>query len=545
MTDNRDFQVFPEFNAAQIALAMRFASGPARHFAKGETIYAIGDRDVPSWLVLEGHAEIVRRDGLDRQAIIVTLGSGQFTGEINQLAGRPSIASAHAGDQGCVALPFDAPHLRALMIGEAELGEIVMRALILRRVNLIEKGNAGTVIIGVPNSAAVMNLEEFLRRNGYPFVVLDAMQDLESKALLDRLGVETSQWPLVVCPRGDVLYNPAQEELALCLGLSSVLDPDEIYDLAIVGAGPAGLAAAVYGASEGMSVVVLDARSMGGQAGASSRIENYLGFPTGISGHALAARAYNQALKFGARMAIPTAVLQVRTRGDLLDLGLSGEVPSIRARCLIAASGAKYRRPDISGLDRFEGSGVFYWVSPIEARFCAGEEVILVGGGNSAGQAVVFLASQVARLHLMVRRPLEETMSRYLIERIANLPNIEIHVDSEVIALDSDETGALAQATIKTLATGEDHVRPVRHVFLFIGADPNSDWLPPQVCTDEKGFVLTGHNEHSLETSMRHVFAIGDVRAGSTKRVAAAVGEGAAAIAQIQAMVASERKDKT
>jgi thioredoxin reductase (NADPH) len=537
--ETRQYQMFPVLSAPELALARRFASGPQRRFAPGESVYAIGDREAPTWLVLEGSIEVERRDGLSREARITTHGPGQFSGEINQLAGRPSIAGGTAGAEGCTALPIDAAHLRALMIGAAELGEKVMRALILRRVGLIEEGGAGPIIIGVPQSADVVRLQEFLRRSGYPSLVLDVSSDEEGKALVERLGVEPAQYPLVVCPSGSILRRPREEELAACLGLTSHLDPDMLHDVAIVGAGPAGLAAAVYAASEGLSVVVLDARSMGGQAGASARIENYLGFPTGISGQALAGRAFNQALKFGARIAIPVTVTALEPEDDHLRIDLARE-GHVKARSVVIASGARYRRLAIEGLERFEGAGISYWVSPIEARLCAGEEVALVGGGNSAGQAVVYLAPQVKKLHLIVRRGLEETMSRYLIERIAELPNVEIHVGAEVVALEGHEDGTLSTVGIRS-GDGKVTQRPLRHMFLFIGADPNSDWLPDPVEKDPKGFVVTGGTDRPLETAMPGVFAIGDVRAGSTKRVAAAVGEGAAVVSQIHALFA--RKD--
>lgn len=541
--ESREGQAFPVLNAQELTSARRFASGPERIFAPGETLYAIGERAAPSWLVLAGQIDVIRRDGLAREAHVTTHRPGQFSGEINQLAGGPSIARGIAGPEGCTALPIDAAHLRALMIGSAEIGETVMRALILRRVGLIESGGAGTVIIGTPGSRDVVRLEEFLRRSGFPFLVLDVSTDAEGRKVAEQLGVDPSQYPLVVCPSGPILRRPADDELAGCLGLIPDIDPETPFDVAIVGAGPAGLGAAVYAASEGLSVVVLDARSMGGQAGASSRIENYLGFPTGISGHALAARAFNQALKFGARMAIPEEVRAVHPEAGGFRLAL-GNGRSLRARSLVAASGARYRRPNIADLGRFEGSGVFYWVSAIEAKLCAGEEIALVGGGNSAGQAVVFLAPHVRRLHLVVRRDLAETMSRYLIDRIAALPNVELHVGAEVVGLDGDDRRALAGVTLRHLADGSDQRRALRHLFLFVGADPNSHWLPDGVATDPAGFVITGQANLPLETDVPGLFAIGDLRAGSTKRVAAAVGEGAAVVSQIHALFAQRDREE-
>lgn len=542
--DTRAPQMFPVLNAAQIATARRFASGPERHFAPGEQVYAIGEQDAPAWLVLEGSIDVVWRDGLNHEAPVTTHNAGQFTGEVNQLAGRGSIAAGHAGPNGCVALPFDPAHLRALMVGSADVGEIVMRALILRRVALIEQGGAGTILIGVPNSADVIRLQGFLTRSGYPNKVLDAAADAEGKALIERIGVLPEDLPLVVCPSGEVLRNPSNLQVATCVGMTPKLDPAKIYDVAIVGAGPAGLAAAVYAASEGLSVIVLDERAMGGQAGASSRIENYLGFPTGISGQALAGRAFNQAVKFGAEIAVPLGVKALDCTAERIALDLVGG-QQLLARAIVVASGARYRRPAIANLAEFEGRGISYWASPIEARLCAGEEVALVGGGNSAGQAIVFLAPQVRHLHLIVRRSLSETMSQYLIDRIAALPNVQIHVGSEVVALEGDPATGLESAEFRNLADGTSRRLALHHLFLFIGADPNTDWLKDCVDTDDKGFIVTGGGARSLETSLPGVFAIGDVRAGSTKRVAAAVGEGAAVVAQIHALLAERSTTET
>jgi len=533
----REHQMFPVLDAAQIATARRFASGAERHFAPGESIYAIGEQGVPAWLVLEGTINVMRRDGLSHEAAITTHRAGQLSGEVNQLAGRPAMAAGRAGSGGCVALPFDAAHLRALMVGSADVGEIIMRALILRRVGLIEEGGAGTILIGKPGTADLTRLQGFLTRSGFPNLVLDAATDAEGRALVERIGVAPGDLPLVVCPDGAMLRNPSDAEIAMCLGMTPALDPENVYDVAIVGAGPAGLAAAVYAASEGLSVIVLDERAIGGQAGASARIENYLGFPTGISGQALAGRAWNQALKFGAEIAIPIEVQRLDCAGPLLTLEMAG-ARRVRARAVVAASGARYRRPDIPDLAVFEGAGISYWATPIEARLCAGEEIALVGGGNSAGQAVVFLAPQVRRLHLIVRRDLSQTMSRYLIDRIAALPNVEVHAGSEITSLQGDRGSGLTGATFRHRADGSTQQRALRHIFLFIGAEPNAGWLRGCAETDEKGFIVTGKGALPLETNVAGVFAIGDVRAGSTKRVAAAVGEGAAVVAQIHAMLA-------
>jgi thioredoxin reductase (NADPH) len=552
--ETRREQLFPVLDAGQIETAKRFASGPARDFAPGETIFNVGERRSPAWLVLRGEIEILRRDGIEAQALITATGVGQFTGEMSELSGRGTLAMGRAGPQGCTALPYDAAHIRALIVGSAELGEIFMRALILRRVGLLEMGSAGSVLIGVPTSPDIARLESFLSRNGYPRVVLDAAADDEARALIERLGIQPEELPVMVCPDGAVLKRPSNAEAARCLGITPELDTGVLHDVVVIGAGPAGLAAAVYAASEGLSVLVLDQRHIGGQAGASARIENYLGFPTGISGGALAGRAFSQAQKFGAEVAIPLEVRYLdcggpaRRPNEPLRLELA-DGRSVRGRTVVVASGARYRQPNIPNIDNFEGAGVSYWASAVEAKLCEGEEIALVGGGNSAGQAVVFLAPKVRHVHLAVRRPLEATMSRYLIDRIAALPNVSVYTGAEVIGLEGDATGALASATFRGLDSGNIRTYPLRHLFLFIGADPNAGWLAKRVAVDGKGFVVTGgefaptdqpigRTPLPLETSVAGVFAIGDVRAGSTKRVAAAVGEGAAVVAQIHAALA-------
>ena len=552
--DTRSHQMFPVLDAGQVETAKRFASGPARNFAPGEMVFDAGVANAPAWLVLKGSIDVVRRDGLNRETPITTHHAGQFSGEVSQLAGRQSLAAGRAGAEGCTALPFDAAHVRALMIGSADIGEIMMRAFILRRMGLLEEGGVGSILVGEPGTPDLTRLQGFLARNGYPCTVLDATNDADGRALVERFGILANELPIMLCPNGTMLRRPTNAEAGGCLGITPELDPKKIYDVAVVGAGPAGLAAAVYAASEGLSVLVLDERAFGGQAGASARIENYLGFPTGISGMALAGRAFNQALKFGVEIAIPLEVARLdcgeagRDPGDPMRLDFTNG-GAARARIIVVASGASYRRPEISNLATFEGHGISYWASPVEAKLCEGEEVALVGGGNSAGQAVVYLAPKVKRLQLVVRGSgLESSMSRYLIDRISALPNVELHTGTEVVGLEGDETVGLTGAVFRERATGEVHTCPLRHLFLFIGADPNASWLNGCVAVDGKGFVVTGARcPHSnarpplpLETSKPGVFAIGDVRAGSTKRVAAAVGEGAAVVAQIHSVLAPE-----
>jgi thioredoxin reductase (NADPH) len=558
LVETRRHQMFPVLDDVQIETAKRFASGDVRLFAPGEAVFDVGERQAPAWLVLEGTIEVVGRDGLDHEMAITTHRAGQITGELSQLSGRASLATGRAGPEGCTALPFDAAHLRALMVGSAEVGELLMRAFILRRVGLIQEGGVGSILVGRPGASDLVRLQGFLGRNGYPYTVLDAAADEEGRAVVDRLGVQPDELPLMICPNGTVLKRPTDAEAGVCLGITPDLDPQVIYDVIVVGAGPAGLATAVYAASEGLSVLVLDQRAYGGQAGASARIENYLGFPTGISGMALAGRAFNQALKFGAEIAIPLEVARLDCGGhrrrphDPLRLELT-DGRNVQARTVVVASGARYRRPDIPNLPDFEGASVSYWASSIEAKLCEGEEVALVGGGNSAGQAVVYLAPKVKRLHLVVRgNGLEASMSRYLIDRIQALPNVDLHVGKEVVALEGDRTEGLTAAVFRQRATGATYTHPLRHLFLFIGADPNAGWLQERVAVDAKGFVVTGFacpNGASsagrptlpLETSFPGVFAIGDVRAGSTKRVAAAVGEGAAVVAQIHTVLALQQ----
>ncbi len=381
----------------------------------------------------------------------------------------------------------------------------------------------------------MLRLEGFLSRNGHPHQRLNPEIDPEASALIERFHVDPGQMPIVLCPNGQLLRNPSETELARCIGLVGPIDPDRLYDVAVVGAGPAGLATAVYAASEGLSVLVLDCRAFGGQAGASARIENYLGFPTGITGMALMARAYNQAHKFGVETAIPDEVIGLDISGNAdagrFVLHLAND-ERVSARSVVIGSGARYRRLAVENLEVFESASVHYWASPLEGRLCAGQEVVLVGGGNSAGQAVVYLASQVAKIWLLVRGPeLEASMSRYLVDRIAGLQNVEVVTQARISRL-AGSNGMLEAISWRQRASLEEELRPIRHLFLFIGAEPNTDWLSGSgVALDANGFVLTGRDaagdRHPLETSQRGVFAVGDVRSGSVKRVAAAVGEGA------------------
>lgn len=530
--ETRHDQMFPILEASEIERVRRF--GSVHCFSTGEALQTVGSVGYGLSIILAGRIEAIRYDAAGGQAPIITQGPGAFLGELAQLAGRPALVDVFARES-VKALLISPDRLRALLIAEAELGERVMRALILRRVGLIETGAGGPVIVGRADNGDVLRLENFLRRNSHPHQVLDPDTDSEAKALIERFHVDPGQLPIVLCPQGQLLRNPSEEELARCLGLVGPIDPDRIYDVAIVGAGPAGLAAAVYAGSEGLSVLVLDCRARGGQAGASARIENYLGFPTGISGHALMARAANQAQKFGVEMAIPDEVVSLQiSEGSSpkhFILKLSNDEYAC-ARAVIIASGARYRRLALPNLDTFESSSVHYWASPLEGKLCGGQEVALVGGGNSAGQATVYLASQVAKVSLIARgADLATSMSRYLVDRISGLANVEVLTRTQIIGLEGVD-GMLRAIRWRQDASGEDVRRDIHHLFLFIGADPNTDWLAGSgVALDPKGFVLTGPEAgtdcRQLETTRPGVFAIGDVRSGSIKRVAAAVGEGA------------------
>ena len=535
--DARRAQMFPLLEAQDVARLRRF--GETRQFPAGTRIVETGKLSPGLLFILAGKVAVSQGGAFADHAAIIEHGPGNFLGELAQLSDRPSLTDATAvGDVEAIVVPPKA--LRDLMVQEAELGERLMRALILRRVGLLEAGQSGPIIIGPAGNGDVLRLENFLARNGHPHRFLDSGSDSCAQTLTQRFHILPEQLPIVLCPGGQLLRNPGEAELARCIGMLRAIDPDKLYDAVIVGAGPAGLAASVYAASEGLSVLVLDCRSFGGQAGASARIENYLGFPTGISGLALMARAYNQAQKFGAEIMIPDEAVRLAQDGHFsLKLG-NGE--KVGARSLVIASGARYRRLDIANLSEFESTCVHYWASPIESRLCAGQEVALVGAGNSAGQAVVYLSGQVKKVWLIVRGAgLEATMSHYLVERIKSLPNVEIVTRSEICCLEG-EGGTLASVRWKNRDSGTETTRALGHIFLFIGADPNTDWLSGSgIALDDKGFIITGSDNsgaHPLATSRDGVFAIGDVRAGSVKRVAAAVGEGAGVVAALHGFLA-------
>jgi thioredoxin reductase (NADPH) len=532
-------ETFPKLDPQELDRLRRY--GTARKYFNGEKLFEVGKVAPGMFVVLKGFVSLTQRDGLGHVAPLAELGEGHFLADVSQLSTRVALADGAAeGDVETLVITTD--RLRALLVAEAELGERIMRALILRRVALIE-GGAGVVLIGPPDSADVIRLDGFLTRNGYPHHLIDPATDPEARETIGRYADIAGGLPLVVCPDGSVIGNPSETALARRIGMTASSKANFVYDVAVVGAGPAGLSTAVYASSEGLSVAVLDARAFGGQAGASARIENYFGFPTGISGQALTARAFIQAQKFGADVMIPVAVrtLDCKRANGALALELDGG-EHIQARTVVVASGARYRRPALADIARFEGRGVWYWASLIEARLCSGQEVVLVGGGNSAGQGAVFLSAHVAKVRMMVRGPgLAESMSRYLIDRIAAAPNIELMTETEIVALDGPAGAGLEKVRWRDGRVGEEFEAPIRNVFLFVGADPATEWLQGcGVALDKAGFVTTGTpranggpHPSALESSIPGVFAVGDVRSGSVKRVGGAIGEGAQVVAAI------------
>jgi len=532
----RRHQMFPVLNEQELQLIKRF--GELRTFEPGESLAAAGRRSAGVMVILSGSVKVFRRDVSGVEEHIVTYAPGGFLGGLEQLSGRPSLVDAVA--EGAVSALVIAPdRLRTLFISEAVLGERILRALILRRMLLLEAGAGGPVIVGSPDDRDVLRLEGFLRRNAHPQQTLKAGEDPEANVLIERFHIEASELPVVLCPNGQLLRNPSEAELASCLGLVSTVDPQRVYDVTVVGAGPAGLSAAVYAASEGLSVLVLDRHAFGGQAGASSRIENYLGFPTGISGMALTARAYNQAQKFGVETAIPKTAVGLDSSAGLFSLRLEDE-EVVRTRAVVVASGARYRELAVEDLASFEGSSVHYWASPLEGKLCAGQEIIVVGGGNSAGQAVVFLSSIVSKLWLLLRgKELASKMSSYLVNRIRGLENVEVVPEANITSLEGKH-GSLEAVCWRQ--NGIEVRRPIHHVFLFIGAEPNSGWLANAgVALDSRGFVLTGTEAggRTLGTSRAGIFAVGDIRSGSAKRVATAVGDGAQVVANLHEYLAT------
>jgi thioredoxin reductase (NADPH) len=549
--DIRNEQMFPKLTPHDIDRLRRF--GEIRHYDAGEALFLTGDIAPGMYVLIKGSVHVTQRDPLGHRAPIVELGPGQFVAEVGQLSGQPAFVDVHAIED-VEALLIPPENLRALMIEEPELGERIMHALILRRVALIEAGAGGPILIGPEDSPDVIRLQGFLARNAYPHQLLDPEKDGDAAKLVEQYAPNPADLPVVVCPKGTILKNPSEADLARALGMVPIDEQNRIYDVAVVGAGPAGLSIAVYAASEGLSVIVFDARAFGGQAGASARIENYLGFPAGISGQALTGRAYVQAQKFGARMMIPSEVVRLDLAETAAMLHLDGG-RRVAASTVVVATGARYRRLDVPNLADFEGRGVWYWASPIEARLCRNEEIVIVGGGNSAGQAAVFLRNFAAKIWMLVRGPsLADSMSQYLIDRIKAIDKIEVLTNTEIVVLYGSREKQLERVRWRNNVTGEETEKPIRHVFCFIGAEPATAWLRDSgVALDPKNFILTGSDVPSqarrsnngsgrplpLETSVPGVFASGDVRSGSVKRVGAAIGEGAVVGAELHIVLAN------
>jgi len=563
-------QMFPVLSDAEIDRVRRF--GEVRRFSAGEFLFEAGEAVPGTYVILSGRVAIVPRDGLGQVVPVAAFAQligapleemtevvpGEVIAEIGQLSGRPDLsvidARAVSEVEAIVVLP---EALRALLVAEAELGERILRALILRRVALIELGFGGPVLVGALRSPDVTRLSHFLERSAIPFRVVDPDEDRNASALLARFAPKPDELPIAVLSDGTVLRNPTKQQLARALGLVATNFRSEPYDVVIVGAGPAGLATAVYGASEGLSVLLLEALAFGGQAGASARIENYLGFPTGVSGQALMSRAFTQAQKFGAEFSLSTEVMRLdctseRSGPDPVHILELADGRRVRARAIVVATGARYRRPEIPNLAQFEGRGVSYWASPVEARLCRNDDVALLGGGNSAGQAAVFLASHARHVRVLVRgQGLSSTMSRYLIERIASSPNIALLCETEVVELLGTTDQGLQGVRWRNRRTGVEEQHAIAHLFLFTGADPVTAWLTDSgIPIDEKGFIRTGGEVPStqrsplpLETGVDGIFAVGDVRCGSVKRVGAAIGEGAAVVAQVHTFLA--RRERT
>ena len=534
-------QMFPMLTPAQIARVA--AHGSVRPVRTGEVLFEAGDPVIPFFVVRTGRLEMLQPTGAG-ETLVAAHGPGQFTGEVNMLSGRRSLVRARVAEPGEV-VELDRDSLLSLVQTDSELGEIFLRAFILRRVELIAHGIGDVVLIGSDHSPGTLRVREFLTRNGHPYSYIDLDHDAGVQDLLDQFHVDAADVPVLICRGEVVLRNPTNQRIAGCLGFNEAIDPTQVRDLVIVGAGPSGLAAAVYGASEGLDVLVLESSSPGGQAGSSSKIENYLGFPTGISGQELTARAYTQAQKFGAQLMIAQGARKLACARKPYALEIDGG-PRVPARTVIIATGAEYRQLDLPNLSQFDGAGVYYGATFMEAQLCAGEEVIVVGGGNSAGQAAVFLAQTARRVHMLVRSDgLAESMSRYLIRRIEENPAIDLRTHTEVMALEGSDH--LERVRWRDQRTGATETLDIRHIFVMTGATPSTHWLEGCITLDAKGFIKTGPDlsreelaaaswplaraPYLLETSLPGVFAVGDVRSGNVKRVASAVGEGSIAVA--------------
>ncbi len=539
----RATETFPRLTGEQVRRVAAF--GTVQDLPRGTVLFERDDRSVDFFLVLDGHIEIYEEGPGGRPEVMTVHARHQFTGELDLFNDRAILVGGRMGVDGRVAR-LSRPQFRRMLAAEPDVAEIVLRAFMLRRAGFIAHGQAAVTIVGPPRSGASVRLQAFLTRNGHPYLTADPETDPGALALLEEAGAGGEEPPVVLCGASRVLVRPSVEELADCLGISEPLDPDAVVDVAVVGAGPAGLAAAVYAASEGLDTLVLEAEAPGGQAGTSSRIENYLGFPVGVSGQSLAARAQVQAQKFGARIAVPRHVTALEGTASPYRLQLSdGGV--VTARTVVVATGARYRSlPHVPDIDRFEGNGIHYAATAVEAALCGGEEVAVVGGGNSAGQAAVFLSRHARHVHVLIRgTSLAASMSEYLAARIAAADRITLHPCTEITAVAGRRH--LEQVTWTTSATGEEETRAIANVFLMLGAVPSTEWLRGAVALDDRGFVrvggeLAGRSDHRpglLETDLPGVYAVGDVRASSVKRVASAVGEGSIVVSQVHAFLAA------
>jgi thioredoxin reductase (NADPH) len=545
-TAERMDSTFPTLHPEQVARLKSF--GRVRRVAAGELIFEYGDLNRRFYVVLEGSLEVVSPSHAGDVRITVHE-AGQFTGEVDLLSGRRSLVRARALSSS-VLLELEPATLRLVVQTDADLSEIFLRAFLLRRSALIARGLGDLVVVGSGHSADTLRVKGFLTRNGQPYTYLDVERDSGIEGLLEHFGIDLHEIPVIMCHGRPVLRNPSDADVARALGFNMEVDPGHIYDLIIVGAGPAGLAAAVYGASEGLDVLVLETSAPGGQAGSSSRIENYLGFPTGVSGEKLAARAFVQAEKFGAQVMVARSAAALECNRRPMLIHCADGTPAL-GQAIAIATGVQYRRLPVENLSRFEGVGVYYAATHVEAQLCGTEEIAVVGGANSAGQAATFLAGFAEHVHVLVRgRGLSESMSRYLIRRIGEAANITLHVRTEIDALEGD--GHLERIAWRSNATGARETHDVRHLFSMTGADPNTAWLEGCVALDDKKFIRTGSDLHRedlaawplrrppylFETSLPRVFAVGDVRSGSVKRVAAAVGEGSVAVQLIHKVLA-------
>jgi len=540
-------QAFPVLTAAQIDRVLPI--GRVRQVQRGEILFEPGDTNVPFFVLLSGSMEIVQPD-LAGERLIATHALGEFTGEMTMISGHRCLVLGRTTEPGEF-LELTGDGLRSLIAKDAELSEIFMRAFILRRLELIRRGQGNFILMGSRYSAKTLQLREFLSRSGHPYTYVDLDTDKTSQELLDRFEIKLNEIPVVICNKHGVLRNPTVQKLADGLGFNVGIDESQLRDLIIVGAGPSGLAAAVYAASEGLDTLVIEIAAPGGQAGSSSKIENYLGFPTGVSGLELATRAITQAEKFGAKMMLAHGVARLdcgrRPYKVVLDNG-----NRLAARSIVISTGAQYNKPRIPNLEKFEGQGIYYGATYMESQLCEQEDIVVVGGGNSAGQAAVFLSQTASKVHMLVRSgQLSDTMSRYLIQRIEENPAIELHFKTEIVDLEGD--AHLERATWRSNASGETSTNEIRHVFIMAGASPRTDWLSGCLALDNRGFILTGRDldaatqtpvwplarpPQMLETSLPDVFAVGDVRSGNVKRVAAAVGEGSIAISLVHRALA-------